>query len=153
MPLAADKLAQALAWVREQEGKPYLFGSKGDLRPTAGGNQVQCYDCSGFVTSFILAAGGPDWRQSHGSAGLVDELGPILIRPPHGPICIAVYGRPVDHVMLRTEDGRVVGASGAGASCTTVDEAMRLRACVHWKPVTTYRADFRGYLQLPEPLR
>lgn len=140
------------AWCLEHEGCPYVYDAKGEIHATPSGGQVTCFDCSGFVTSAIHAAGGPDWRKTHGSTGLVTELGPLLELAPQ-PFAIAVYGHPIDHVMLAMDDGRVLGASGAGSQCTSVELALRAHACVHFKSAVSYRNDFRGYLPLPAPLR
>lgn len=152
MPLSAPLVAFR-DYLLEQEGKPYLWGSKGFEHELPSGGSIAAFDCSGLVCCAIKAAGGPDWRLTHNAASLVGELGPLLAFPPRS-MCLAVYGSPhIDHVMVVFEDGRVFGASGGGSECTSIDVSIRKGAAVHFRPSARYRADFRGFLPLPSPLR
>lgn len=139
------------AWLQEQQWAPYIFGSKGGVHALPGGKQVACFDCSGLVTCGLLEVGGPDWRQTHGAAGLFEALGHVDFP---APLDLAAYGPPghVDHVMFWWGDGRMYGASGGDSTTTTVASALSRRACVHFKTAVSYRPDFRCYLRLPLPL-
>jgi cell wall-associated NlpC family hydrolase len=135
----SEKRIAFLAWLKDQESKPYLWGQKGP----------DGFDCSGLVTAGLHAIGGPDWRQTHGSARLHAEL-PATNAPKPGDLVF--YGatpKQVDHVMVWMGDGTVFGASGGGSNCTTVQAAMALGACVHSKGDVHYRRDCVGFASAP----
>lgn len=130
-----------LARVLEHQGKPYIWGAKGPKH----------FDCSGLVTFAFKACGGPDWRQTHNSARLWDELEVIIPgKEEAGDLCF--YGGPhrITHVMVLMPDARAYGA--CGGDVTTVDEEMaQLRkAKVQFRSGPKYRPDFRGFRRLPE---
>jgi len=146
--------ADLLTTARKLLGLPYIFGSKG---PTS-------FDCSGFVTYLMKQVGGPDWRATHGSAGLFeacpriqeaeDWLEDITAGAPHWPCPgvqpgdLAFYGPKgrVDHVMMLADsDGRVIGASGGNSGTLTPKPG----ASVHYKDTVDYRPDFLGFRQFP----
>lgn len=144
----SDARIQMHDWLVQQEWLPYVYDAKGECHADPAGKQVACYDCSGLVTCALFHAGGPDWRKTHGAAGLFDAL--EHVEEPL-PMDIAAYGAPghVDHVMVVWGDGRVYGASGGNSYTTSVELALARKACVHFKDSVAYRPDFRAYLRLP----
>jgi len=135
-----DRLA-FLEWCLRQEAAavPYLWGGKDPARGL---------DCSGLVTAGLHALGGPDWRQTHSSARLFDEL-EVTEKPAPGDL--AFYGPPhrITHVMVVVGDGRVMGAAGGGSGTTSLEIARRQGARVKFKTKHNYRPDFRGFRRLP----
>lgn len=134
--MSSDVRIRLHDWLLEQEGKPYIWGSKG----------FDSYDCSGLATCGIYMMGGPDWRMTHGSAKLWETLEPTdaehLV-----PLDLALYGRPgrISHVVFAWGDGRVFGACGGGSQTLT----PKAGACVQFKPAVLYRPDLRGYRRIP----
>lgn len=128
-----------LDWLLKQEGRTCLWAAKGPL----------LFDCSGLVTCGYLAAGLPDWRQTHNTDALWGQLAPID-EPRAGDLVL--YGGQkswdVEHVMIWWGDGRVFGACGASSHIKTLDEALRKGARVRFR-APNYRADFRGYRRSP----
>lgn len=87
-------------------GKPVLWGMKG---PDA-------YDCSGSVSVALLAAGGPDLRDTVNAQGYHDRT--RLLRPDESPLPgdLALYGngpKSIEHVAVYSEQGGVISADGA----------------------------------------
>lgn len=106
----------------EMMGMPYLWDGKGFA-----GEPYHGRDCSGFVTSAQLQAGGPDWRDSHNAEGLYDACGQIS-----GPLLagdLVFYRRSSDgavhHVMMWLGVGELVfGSAGGDPSVTTLRAAI-----------------------------
>lgn len=149
---------QLIAEAQKYVGTPYIYNGKGPY-----------FDCSGYITELIEEATGHDWRHTHNAARLfevcpripeADEyLENITAGAPHWP-CPGVQpgdlvfyfdetGTIVDHVMLVVGDGRVLGASGGDHTTTTLEEAARRHACVHFKDSVDYRPHFAGYRAFP----
>lgn len=132
--------------VLEQMGIPYIWGGKS---PTAG------FDCSGLVTFAWLMAGGPDWRPTHNTDRLWNELEPCRF-PSCGDLAFFGGARPddVNHVMVVVPlDGNnpdlLVGACGGDHTTVNLREAHRRRARVQVRRGVDYRPDFRGYRKMP----
>lgn len=141
-----NKRLDFIAWCLKQLGKPYLWGQKG---PDA-------FDCSGFVTAGYFEVGLPDWRQTHSSANLWDELddvplvlGELQSFPQPKPGDLAFWGDPVNHVMVHWGDGRLIGACGGDHTTTTVELALKRNAKVRYRNGVNYRPTFRGYRVSP----
>lgn len=119
---------------------PYLWGGK-DSRGI---------DCSGVVTLSLYLAHGPDWRQTHNTDVLWNELTPI-IEPRPGDLAFYGRGGPrnVSHVMVVGPLGIVFGASGGDSGVTSVAIARQRGAKVKAYDDVMYRPDFRGYRRLP----
>lgn len=108
-------------------GTPYLWGGK-----TAKG-----IDCSGVVTFALWRAGGPDWRQTHGSALLQDSSARCDGAPLPG--ALAFYP---GHVMVHVALGVLVGACGGDSKTTSLAIAERRGARVMVKGTHAYRKGF-----------
>ncbi len=143
-----DLRIQLLDWLLRQEGKPYVWGAKGDFNPdpNKGGELVQCYDCSGLVSVGLKLHGVKDCPDGSFNqfAKFESTLDPM-------PLDLAFYGPPkrINHVMWVWGDGRVYGACGGNSSVMTVSAARRINACVKWKSKAKYRPDFRGFRKIP----
>jgi cell wall-associated NlpC family hydrolase len=146
IPSRSDLVAK----VQLHLGAPYIWRGKGlylsddvkGLVPHTFGCAV--FDCSGFYTSALWEAGCRDMRSTH-NAQLLSMLLPRTDAPKAGDA--AFYGpdwKHVDHVMMCLGDGNVIGASGAGHNCTTLELAAEKHARVHTVPAQ-YRRDFLGY--------
>lgn len=142
------KRTDFLAWIAEQDGAPYLWAHKGAFSPGPLG-----YDCSGLVTCGFSAIGVPGWdahRALNTNAATLHGTLPATSRPKPGDLVFYGPGPDkVDHVMVWLGDGRVHGASGAGADCTTVAAALAHGACVHTKSSVHYRGDCLGFATSP----
>lgn len=128
-------------------GVPYLWGHKD---PTKG------LDCSGLVTCAGEAVGiwPVGYSVGHNAASLSYLNGQSMAQGDLLPGDMCFYGpdaKSVDHVMIFVGDGRVVGASGGGTNCTTVEFARSIGACVHYKNSINYRSDLVGFGRLPVP--
>lgn len=123
-----------MAWLKEQEGKPYIWNADGP----------RGYDCSGLVCAGILAVGGPDWRATHNSDRLWRELTATELAEPGD---FVFYGPPhkSTHVMVQWWDGRVYGATGGGSQTTEPTKG----ACVQFRSGPNYRPDLLGYRRFP----
>ncbi len=127
------------------QGCPYIWG---------GANPWTGFDCSGFVVWIYQVFGllpSGDWT----AQGLHDQLSRLTRDWPHPlePGDLVFYGRDsehITHVMLWLADGLVVGASGGGHECTTVDEARRRGASVKVKPLR-YRSDHVALVHVAMP--
>jgi murein DD-endopeptidase len=142
-------------------GVPYIWGGKdpGDQveeidRST--GKLVRSWtrglDCSGLVTHVLWRLGGPDWRQTHNTDRLWDEL-PETHAPQPGDICLYGLGGSQpnpSHVMLWLGAcGVVFGATGGNSDTKTHADAKRHDARVKFKTSHLYRADFLGFRSMP----
>jgi len=125
-----------IAWCLQQEGKPYVWDSKGP----------DTFDCSGLVTAGYLAVGLPDWRATHSSALLWSEL-PEIHYLQVGDLCF--WDDPIDHVMVWWGDGRCFGASGGNKTTDSVMKAAQRGARVHFTHGIQYRPRFRGFRVSP----
>lgn len=125
-------------WLVEQEGRYYLWGSKGPDN----------FDCSGLVTCGLLAMGLPDWRATHSSARLYSVLDDTM-EPL--PMDLAFYGPPsgITHVMFVWGDGRVYGACGGNSGTLTLQVAREQKAKVQFRHKVLYRPGFRGFRRIP----
>lgn len=134
-----DQRRRFLDWLLEQEGRTCLWASKGPL----------VFDCSGLVTCGYLAVGQPDWRQTHNTDGLWNDLQPTQSPEPGD---LVLYGgtkpKDVEHVMVWWGDGRVFGACGASASVPTLELAKMKGAMVRFRQLC-YRSDLRGFRRSP----
>jgi cell wall-associated NlpC family hydrolase len=145
LEVTSGKRLQFMGWAIEQLGKPYIWDAKGP----------DSFDCSGFVTAGFYACFLPDWRGTHNSLRLYEELPPAddaTVKP--GDLCF--WGSPdgsvaVDHVMVWWGDHakRVLGACGGGSHTRTVLEALKHNAKVQFRPGINYRPYFRGYRKSP----
>lgn len=122
-------LAEALGLL----GVPYLWGGK----------SRDGIDCSGVVTYALLHAGGPDWRQTHNSEVMLDELEPVHELLPGD---LVMYPR---HVMVHLASGLVVGACDGGSKTTSVDIAKMQGARVKVRRRYDYRRDVIGFRRIP----
>lgn len=159
MGMSAERL-RLYEWLMEQEGRPYLYGAKGELYRAEDGHVEPAYDCSGLVTCGLLHCGGPDWRQTHNAAHLFAELPEVEEPEDLLPMDLAFYGDlndklevHINHVMLLWGDGRVYGACGGTSKTLTLVQASLRDAKVQFRPRVNYRIqrDFRGYRRLPLP--
>jgi cell wall-associated NlpC family hydrolase len=150
--------AAFLEYIQAQKGKPYVWGSKGDLHVVSGAVQVECFDCSGLVTRGMLQAGYPrgcpicqrDLLGFHGAQRLFDEL--VVVSPGKlqaGDLMFFGAGpRHVTHVMVWLSREECMGASGGNSGSIDPVVSLRLGQKVKVQP-TTYRPDFVGYRALP----
>jgi cell wall-associated NlpC family hydrolase len=141
--VVADELASRVPHA------PYIYGGKNPDAPT--GDLPPGLDCSGFACWCMARVGlvPEGFGGEHNAASLWDLLSPLDEGGAVQPGDFAFYGTPIDHVMMLGQDGAVVGASGAGAGCVTVEQAEAVGACVHYKSSVNYRKDFVGYRALP----
>lgn len=117
-------------------GTPYIWGGSS---PRVG------FDCSGFVVWIYQVFGllpSGDWT----AQGVYEHFKPApnTLMPAPGPGDIVFYGknrREITHVMLSVGGGLVVGASGGGSDCVSVEVAHRRGAMVKVKP-QDYRSDW-----------
>lgn len=114
-------------------GVPYLWGGKSD----------EGLDCSGLVTLSLFLAGGPDWRQTHNSQALLDELEPASELLPGD---LVMYPR---HVMLHLASGLVLGACDGDSKTTSLEIAARQGARVKTRRRFDYRRDVIGFRRIP----
>ncbi len=130
-------------------GKPVLWGAKG---PDA-------VDCSGSVTSSLLATGGPDLRQTHNAQRLFNEAHQLAGADPL-PGDLIFYGpdaQHVEHVAILLAGGKVLSADGAQPSVHTIEEALQ-HATYRVRLHATYRvrlhddAHFRRDIPAGNPL-
>jgi murein DD-endopeptidase len=107
-------------------------------------------DCSGFVTWCFLHANGPDWRATHNAQRLFNVCKPVSL-PKSGSLLF--YGPDdmhIEHVMVDLGlFGRIIGACHGGRQVTTRAIARANGAFVMTRDPAHYRADFRGYRELP----
>lgn len=136
--------AAFLQCVLELVGTPYIWGGK---YPASG------LDCSGLVTYALHKSGGPDWRATHNTDKLWQQL-PEPRFPCAGDL--AFYGgrdADVEHVMvvlpISDVEELVIGACGGDSRTTSLREARRRGAKVQVRQGVHYRAGFRGYRKLP----
>lgn len=135
-------------WLLQQEGKPYVWASKGQ----------NAFDCSGLVTAGLVEVGYPktcprcnlDMRGFHSAARLWDELEPT---EEPAPLDLIFYGAPghISHVVFLWCDGRVFGANGGNQHTTSTAIAEKRGARVGFKRGILYRFDNRGFRKLPLP--
>lgn len=144
---------QLRAWLLARQDCPYAWGFKGGLTLMPDGTMRDAYDCSGLVTAGLMHTGGPDWRQTHGSGALFDELPRLEAEELPQPLDLAFYGQPgqISHVVYVWDDGRIFGACGGNHTCTNAIIAAKMGAKVQFKPSRDYRPDFRGYRRFPVP--
>jgi cell wall-associated NlpC family hydrolase len=125
-------------------GCPYIWGGK---RPWPG------FDCSGFAAWVLIVTGNlppGEYNDQH----LSQLTSWRTLRPAELQITgdLAFYGQDtahVTHVMLALDPENVIGAHGAGHTCTTPEAAKALGAAVGVKP-TRYRSDFL-FIRTPAP--
>src|SRR5579863_3279779 len=120
-------------------GVPYLWDGKD---PDVG------LDCSGCVTAALEAIGLviPSFGLAHNALSLYALFDPVDPTAPQ-PADFAFYGSDgvVDHVMTVLSATQVIGASGGGSSCTSLEIARKLGACVHVRTPIKYRSDLIGF--------
>jgi murein DD-endopeptidase len=140
-PTRSDFLFTALGYL----GIPYRWGGK---HPDKDGG----LDCSGLVTHVLWELNGADWRYTHNTDRLWDELRETDDPQPGD---LAFYGiggvRPnPSHVMLWLGAcGLVFGASGGDSSTTSLAAATKRNARVKFKSSVHYRPDFIGFRSMP----
>lgn len=122
--------ADAIEYVVERQGNPYLWGSNG---PTG-------YDCSGLIIAALDIADCRAINLSQKWPMHTDGL------PPLG--ALVYYGRPVSHVMMVTAiwpsgERVVVGACGGGQLTISERDAAERGACVRCSPYRYYRRSER----------
>lgn len=125
-----------------QLNKPVLWAHKGP----------GVFDCSGLVTHCLRECGGPDWRGTHNSQRLFDELqapdvpmpGDLVFWRPRGKFA----GR-VEHVAILLPGGAVLTADGATPRITTLEAARAAGARVCVRSSTQYRQQLAGFRRLP----
>ena len=130
----------AVDYLASKVGTPYIWGGKD---PKKG------LDCSGAVTCAYENSGfaRPGARYKYGSADLHKKLEPTT-SPKKGDLVFYGKNGKVNHVMMVVGDGRVIGATGGGSSTKTPDDAMKIGACVKYKPMD-YRKDLISYGSAP----
>ncbi len=123
-------------------GTPYVWGGKSP----AG------IDCSGVVTLALHQSFGPDWRKTHWTDKLWNEL-PVVPEMDALPGDLIFYGgksaQDVAHVMVLGPLGIAFGASGGDSTCVSVQIARERGARVRAYDDVRYRPDLRGFRRLP----
>ncbi len=141
MSTAVDFYLECLV---ELEGVPYVYGAKG-LPGQVG------LDCSGTVSDALWDAhDNVDRRRNWNAQRYWTDL-PHTETPLPGDFCLYGTEKRADHIMTLMPGGRVFGASGGDSTTTSVAEAHRIGAAVHYKPTVRYRKpdDFLGYVVNP----
>jgi len=124
----------------EQEGKPYVWGTKGP----------NTFDCSGLVTFCLYETSEHrlHWRMSHNAELLWKGL-PHTPKPVAGDLIFYGHGDYATHVMILMPDGRPYGASGGNSATTSPEIAKAIGAKVQYRSKVTYRPDLLGYAANP----
>jgi predicted RNA-binding Zn-ribbon protein involved in translation (DUF1610 family) len=144
-------------WLTRQLGKPYLWNAKGEVHIIGGQVSTECYDCSGLVTSGLMAVGYPTrcphcgltMKGWHNCRRLFFEL--RMTEKPQ-PLDLAFYGPDpdsVEHVMFVWGDGRVMGACGGNKHSTDPMQSLRSGQKVQFRHSPNYRPGLLGYRELP----
>lgn len=134
-----------LSWGIDQLGTPTLWGAKGD----------DAFDCSGLVTCGYHHLGLADWRESHNTDTLFEELEPTL-DPLPGDLVFWAPKQPrnagdVEHVGIVLRGGHLLHASGATSRITTLEQARKVGARVTTNTSIHYRPGFAGFRISPFP--
>jgi murein DD-endopeptidase len=146
-------LARFLTAAVSQVGAPYIWGAKGEEY-----NGRRTFDCSGLVTWAYLEAGGPDWRATHNTDVLFEQLAhvPIEIIEP-GDLLFwgkpAEGGKPADteHVAIYLGGNTAfLSAAGGNRTTRTIEDATAAGAFVRpGHPISIhYRKGFLGARRL-----
>lgn len=141
-------------------GVPYLWGGKDPGQLVEHLDELgrlskawsKGLDCSGLVTHVLWRLGGADWRWTHNTDRLWDELRETEDPEPGDLVFYGVGGaRPnPSHVMLFLGAcGLVFGASGGNSDTTTHAIAAKHHAAVKLKTSIHYRSDFIGFRSMP----
>ena len=122
---------------------PYIYGGK---------NPLTGLDCSGAMCCALQIAGVELDPLLTNAQALYEKARTIPGLPAVQPGTLCFYGQSrdaIDHVMAVSDQyagvWRVVGASGAGRSCTSIEAARRAAACVHYETRINYRPDFLAF--------
>lgn len=160
--IAKSAQKRFIRYALERIGSPYIWGGKGEMVWTIDGLKPNgfrrdVFDCSGLVTSALLAAGGPDWRASHSAQKLAENLIEV---PGATPIAeLLFFGANASHIIhvaiclgrMSNEHGGeiIVDAAGGDSSCKTLEIAAQRNACV--RTHINNRKDFvcSGFLWAP----
>lgn len=141
-----DVIKHALTYA----GAPYVWCGKGlELWDPAGPKThhwgFEVFDCSGFVTTAYLEAGGKDLRFTHAAQTMFDEF-------PHRSADAGEFGllkfygasmKAVTHVGFSLGNGLVLEAAGGDATTRTPADAKARGARV--RVVFDGRHDFLGW--------
>lgn len=134
-----------------QYGALYRWNAKGTRQDPTSLASPRLFDCSGLVTWSYREAGGPDWRATHNTDGLLAACTPIatLAELLAGDLVFYGQGDDPEHVMIYLGAGCVIGASGGGRATTTIDAALAVGARVKAFPSVDYRPDRIALRRLP----
>lgn len=137
-------------------GAPYIWRGKGPDILTPEGKLVPnpyrhivpfVFDCSGLVTRVLYEITQEDWRATHWTQRMFNEL-PGCAREDFAALWF--YGADIDnisHVDIHIGNNFCVGSSGGGSATTTLkvagEKGARVRARLN------KRIDFIGARQLP----
>jgi cell wall-associated NlpC family hydrolase len=145
-------------WVRDQRGKPYVWGAKGEQFLVGGRVKTECFDCSGLVTRGLVLAGYPavcplchlDLCGFHGTQRLFNELEPTA--SPHAGDLMFYGSGPmrISHVMVYLDATSCVGASGGNRDSKDPLVSISRGQKVKFQ-AANYRNDLVGYRALPLP--
>lgn len=139
--------ADFLRAVEEQLGRPYLWNGKGE-RHQVDDQLIPAFDCSGLVTYALKKATGKDLRATFNTKKMWEEWKPVEFKDLI-PGDVALYGDPINHVMVVMPDGRVMGACGGGRHTKHLVQAIASGARVMFKAEHNYRKDLVGYRRPP----
>ncbi len=147
MTTTTDPRSLALATLVDLLGLPYLWpcqenGYKGK-DPADGG-----LDCSGAVNWARYKAGVTPAVEKIDADELYRKLDKVEAKDAQmGDLCFYGTEEHVTHVMMVVGDGRVIGESGGGSRCRTVEISKSVGACMKYRG-PGYRSDVVGYGRL-----
>ena len=150
-----DFARRVVSYALLRQGLPYCWLGKGLLcwSPNGGvptplvAGCTEAYDCSGLVTTSILAAGGPDLRMTWKALTFWLEA-PLPLGGEQRRLRLFGTNGEVDHIAIELGGDYQVEASGGDRTTTTASIAIKRGAKVRISDISEGRRDFIGYRSL-----
>ena len=128
-----DPLSNFLDYAKAFRGVPYLWG---------GNNPMTGMDCSGYIAFILRSRGLVGLREDISAQGLYDRFrkkGTVSLDWRNlEPGTLLFYGKTatsVEHVAISLDRYTVLEAGGGDRTCTTLERAKELGACVRERAV------------------